>query len=186
MRTVSVFDYLAVLISIVLGLALAHVLTYFARLIARRHEARVYWPGALWMAIMFVLVLLAWWSDFSLVHHRTFSFAAFIVAMLVPSLLYVMCVVLFPHEQPMREAYWQHNRAFFLLFIAALLATFLQTFLIDGAISTNIDSLMKLLLLLVLAGAAAIQIERLHKAVVVFAAALMVVYVSTLFSTITI
>jgi hypothetical protein len=43
-----VFDYFAVLISVILGLALIHPLRGLAKLIQMRHEIKPYWVHIVW------------------------------------------------------------------------------------------------------------------------------------------
>jgi hypothetical protein len=47
---VTSFEYLSVLISVIVGLGLSHPLTSAARLIQRRRRIRLHAPTLLWMA----------------------------------------------------------------------------------------------------------------------------------------
>jgi hypothetical protein len=49
-RSVTSFEYLSVLISVIVGLGLSHPLTSAARLIQRRRRIRLHAPTLLWMA----------------------------------------------------------------------------------------------------------------------------------------
>ena len=56
------FDYLAVLISVVLGLAVTHVLTGVSGAINRRHYVRVDWVQLFWAVNELAYVLAVWWG----------------------------------------------------------------------------------------------------------------------------
>ena len=48
------FEYLSVLVSIIIGLGLSHLLSSAARLIQIRHRTRLYPPTLIWMGILVV------------------------------------------------------------------------------------------------------------------------------------
>ena len=51
------FDYFGVLISIILGLALTHLLRGLAKLIQMRHEVEPYWVQIVWTLTVTIFVL---------------------------------------------------------------------------------------------------------------------------------
>jgi hypothetical protein len=59
-----VFDYFAVLISVILGLALIHPLRGLAKLIQMRHEITHYWVHIVWTFNVIIYVLGIWWGMF--------------------------------------------------------------------------------------------------------------------------
>jgi hypothetical protein len=58
------FDYFGVLISVILGLALTHLLRGLAKLIQMRHEVRPYWVHIVWTLNVVMFVLEIWWGMF--------------------------------------------------------------------------------------------------------------------------
>ena len=58
------FDYFAVLISVILGLALIHLLRGLAKLIQMRHEITHYWVHIVWTFNVIIYVLGIWWGMF--------------------------------------------------------------------------------------------------------------------------
>ena len=56
------FDYLAVLISVVLGLAITHVLTGVSRAINDRHNHPLDWVQLFWAVNVLAYVLAVWWG----------------------------------------------------------------------------------------------------------------------------
>jgi len=63
---VDSFSYLSVLISIILGLGVAHLLSGFAELIKRRDSLKLWWPTPLWMITTFLIHVQTWWALFAL------------------------------------------------------------------------------------------------------------------------
>jgi hypothetical protein len=86
----SEFDYLAVLISIVLGLGIANILSGFGAIVRARDRIAHFVPTYIQMGNIFLIHIQMWWSMFGLrnVHHWTFL--AFFVTILQPVLLYLM------------------------------------------------------------------------------------------------
>ncbi|HEY4771883.1 MAG TPA: hypothetical protein VIH50_02530 [Steroidobacteraceae bacterium] len=58
------FDYFGVLISVIMGLALIHLLRGAVRLIQMRHEVRPYWVHIVWTINCAFYVLGIWWGMF--------------------------------------------------------------------------------------------------------------------------
>jgi len=58
------FDYFGVLISVILGLALTHVLKGLAKLIQGRAQVRPYWVHVVWTVNVVIYVLGIWWGMF--------------------------------------------------------------------------------------------------------------------------
>ena len=69
------FDYLSVLISIVLGLSITQVLGGFASMARARERLTFYWPHIVQMLGLFLINVQVWWALFSLrfLHHWTFA-----------------------------------------------------------------------------------------------------------------
>lgn len=53
----NAFNYLSVLISIVLGLGMAHLLGGVARAISRRTTMSFYWPTLVWAFFLLVFII---------------------------------------------------------------------------------------------------------------------------------
>lgn len=92
----SSFDYLSVLISIVLGLSIANVLTGLVALVRHRRRASSFWPLPMWMVTLFLIHIQTWWALFGLRATTQWSFAAFLVVLLQPVALFVMAALIVP------------------------------------------------------------------------------------------
>ena len=143
------FAYLSVLVSIIIGLGMAHLLAAAVRLIHNRMTTRPYWPAMVWGVNLFLLMMLVWWADFSLNAHQTWTFASFACTLAVPAALYVAAGLLLPAadvraDDDLQAAY-RDNRIWFLGTLAvAIVLSYLQTYLLDGWIKADLDSGLKL------------------------------------------
>lgn len=126
----SLFEYLSVALSIVLGLGLTHVLSHTRAVL--RPEARH--PTHLaWTVVMVLLLLQAWWALWDLHTLEPWTQFAFYYVLLGPVLLYVAVTTLVPRGDDPPDSWQMHflrvRKTFFttvLLYIAwAVLMTWL-------------------------------------------------------------
>ena len=55
------FEYLSVLISIILALGMTRVLGGVGEMLQARSRRRVYWVHAVWIVNLFLYLVIAWW-----------------------------------------------------------------------------------------------------------------------------
>ncbi|HEX6535212.1 MAG TPA: hypothetical protein VF041_11470 [Gemmatimonadaceae bacterium] len=96
MKSTDEFQYLTVLISIILGLGLTQLLTGIGRLVQARARVRLYWPALLWIALVLLMHVQVWWALFDLRAHRGWTFLNFLVVLLTPTCLYLMAALALP------------------------------------------------------------------------------------------
>jgi hypothetical protein len=92
------FEYVIVLISIVIGLALTHLMQGIAGLIQNPSRARIWWVHLVWVAYMILSISFWWWWEFQLQNIRTWTFSIYLFVLLYAFYLYLVCAVLFPHH----------------------------------------------------------------------------------------
>lgn len=92
------FDYLAILICVILGLALTHLLIGVSRLMQARHEVRIYWVQLAWMFNIVLYILALWWGMFWWKHLQTWTVQEFFFLALYTIVVFLLAAALFPHE----------------------------------------------------------------------------------------
>jgi len=92
------FDYLAVLISVILGLALTHLLLGASKLIQARHNVRLYWVQLVWTFNVILYVLALWWGMFWWKHLQAWTVQLFFFLTLYTIVVFLLASMLFPHE----------------------------------------------------------------------------------------
>ena len=55
------FEYLSVLISIILALGMTRVFGGVGEMLQARSQHRVYWAHAVWIVNLFLYLVIAWW-----------------------------------------------------------------------------------------------------------------------------
>jgi hypothetical protein len=123
----SAFDYLMILTSIVLGLAIANVLTRLATVITARKRVDFYWPPIAWGIFLFFICVQHWWAEWSVRHTQQWTFGTFWLQLLVPVNLFLLSALVLPEREENGKldlgAWYFHNRPWFfalLFFLPAL------------------------------------------------------------------
>ena len=129
------FNYIAVLVSIVLGLAVTRVLSQLSEAIQAHARQRNYWVHTLWLVNAFSMLLLNWWVFYRWRTAPQWTFFLFLWVTLGPTLLYLACSVLAPGEleqsgsQNWRNYYYANRRGFFFIVAAFFALDIIDTLL---------------------------------------------------------
>jgi hypothetical protein len=141
----NAFSYLSVLISIVLGLGMAHLLGGVARAISRRATTAFYWPTLAWAFFLLVFIIQVWWVDFALSRQTQWTVAGFASVLLIPATLYFMAFLILPESSDMRATFFENRVWFFALLIAVQIFGSLQQLLAEGHLHTDLENWVKVL-----------------------------------------
>lgn len=94
----GLFEFLMVLVSVVIGLGVTEVLTGWANLLRARTAIRFYWILVLLQFGVFFALLQQWWEFWDLAQVGEISFVAVLVVLFPPILLFLIAHLLFPRE----------------------------------------------------------------------------------------
>lgn len=110
------FEYVTVLMSIVLALAISEVLSGWGRLIRERHRVRPDLLHLVWSVLVLLMLLQLWWGTWQY-RHLTFERFGALLLLVAPSLAMVLATfVLMPHGEralDLRRHYLESRRWFF-------------------------------------------------------------------------
>ena len=118
----NAFEYLSVLISIILALGMTRVLAGVGEMLQARLHRRIYWVHAVWVVNVFLYLVVAWWIFYRWRNQQPWTFFLFIFVLISPTILYLASILLFPPESDFEESidykthYYANHRAFFVLF----------------------------------------------------------------------
>jgi hypothetical protein len=116
------FNYVAVLVSIVIGLGVTRVLSQLSEALQADDRRRTYWVHTLWMISFLTLLLLFWWVFYRWHNVRNWTFFLFLWVNLAPTLGYLGSGILCPGElestgsATWRDYYYANRRSFFFIF----------------------------------------------------------------------
>ena len=125
------FDYFSILVSIILGLALTHLLRGLGKQIQMRREIRVYWVHILWTINVVFQVLVLWWGMFWWKYLSTWPIAWFVFLSTYAVILFLWSYMLYPPEVAegidFEVFFYRNRRWFFGLLIASFLMDIPET-----------------------------------------------------------
>lgn len=182
----SDFTYIAVLLSIVLGLGIAQLLAGIARLVRDGHRL---WP-AWWVMVMVAMLLLAdfqvWWVSFGWRNIETWTFLSYIAFMLLPMLLYLLSYLILPADlrldgRELAREFVDRRRAFYTIMALIPPASFFQQHLLGARIPLDFDTDVRILWFVLAAPGFFSRRTAVQAAVAVTYFALIVVYIALLF-----
>lgn len=178
------FDYLSVMVSIVLGLGVAQLLTTLGVIIRERDRLKPYWLTVLWIGILILAHIQTWWAMFGMHDVRDWSFLGFFTLLLQPIVLYLQSSLLTPNldrETDMVAAFERQSRVFFGLFILLLLISLTKDLVIGGRLPEPLNlAAHGLFITLSLIGAVTRR-RRVHEILGPVTALLMLAYIGVLF-----
>ena len=166
----SAFEYVTVLISIVIGLGITQILRGVASILKKIKKVKFYWPHIIWIVFTLLLHIQEWWVTYELKTYAPWRLPAFLFIMIYPINLFLMSRLLFPDSFKRKclnlKYYYFGNfrKLYLLLSISAVLSILYNLFILNLSIESQV---LQFLLVLVLSTSAIINIsqEILHKSI---------------------
>ena len=92
----DVFEYVAVMVTVVLALGLSHLLTALASMLVHPERVRLYWVHSVWILSILALHLQAWLVLWTRRHQPEFPFSQVTMMLAAAALIFVTARVLVP------------------------------------------------------------------------------------------
>lgn len=181
------FSYLSVLLSIILGLAIAQILQGYRAILLGRGRVRHFAPVFIWSLLLLVIFAQAWWASFGLRDRSSWDFLSFAVVLLQMVLLYMAAALVLPDIESdgtidLAEHFERHRQPFFGFVIAMLAASVLK----DLVLSHHLPSRLNLAFHAIFAATAAAGIllgaRKAQLALSLFGVVVFLVYIAVLFA----
>lgn len=180
------FSYLSVLLSVVIGLAVAEILQGFRSRIIAAERVQSFWPVRVWSVTMLLVCAQTWWAMFGLRSRHAWTFDQFLVLLGQVIVLYLACGILYPefgdkNKVDMRAHYFaQRKRLFAFLLIGAVLSIS-RDLVLNHAWPDRLNLAFHGLWIVTVGVAILTANEWYHKALALFTAFAFVNYITTLF-----
>ncbi|MEP6938447.1 MAG: hypothetical protein ABI846_01690 [Rudaea sp.] len=182
------FNYLSVLLSIILGLAITQILKGVRGLVLSRERVVLYWPTLVFAAFLFLIDTQAWWAFFEMRRVQTWTFVKFAIVLAQTTSLYLLAALVLPDffgedTIDLRKHYYAHHRIFFSLFVVTLVASLSKTYVLEGHLPDNpVDVAFQLGWMVVAVIAAITRREWFHKLFSIVGSLAFLVYIALLFT----
>jgi hypothetical protein len=136
------FAYLSVLLSIILGLAIAEILQGYRTLLIARASVKLYAPPLIWSAVMLLLAIHFWWASFGLANRQNWDFTAFSIVLLQTVMMFMGAALLLPNAEPyepidLRAHYYREAGPFFSFGLLFVVFGFLKDWLLERHIENS-------------------------------------------------
>jgi hypothetical protein len=180
------FDYLTVLVSIVLGLAIANVLSGLAGLMHARERIAFYWPPVVWAVWLFFIAVQHWWAEWGVHNTREWTFGAFLLSMLVPVDFFLLSSLVLPPPGSDAKidlyAWYARNRQWFFGLLTCLpLLSILEELVRSGRMASQLNFYFLLAFAAMALVAAFLKSRRANEWITAQAMVLTGVYVALLY-----
>lgn len=118
----SLFEFLMVFVSLIVGLGVAEILTGIAKQIRARTTCTGYWVHSCGVGVIFLALLQAWWELWDLHSTPEWTFYSLVLMLISPAVLYLIAHLIFPepmHNSDFRQYYYGPMRPIWWLAIFA-------------------------------------------------------------------
>jgi hypothetical protein len=93
----SLFEFIVGMISVIFALSVAQLLSGVANLLHQGVRVRYFLPHGIWVANLFLLTFLHWWSLWTF-RELSWNFGMFFYSLIGPSLMFFACTMLSPRN----------------------------------------------------------------------------------------
>lgn len=176
----SPFEFVTVLISIILGLGITQIMSGIADLIHNWEKVKLYWPHVLWVVLIFILHVQEWWLTYELRAMIVWRLPFFLFEVLYPISLFIMARILFPsageeNSGNLKDFYFRNYRKFFLMVMILSILSALENIFIHGLGFEGWAVNLSIFALLLAVTVKRSQSERLHQAIAIILLLVMIV-----------
>jgi len=125
----GLFEFLMILVSVIIGLGLTEILSGVANLLRARDTVRFYWIHSLFQFGIFFALLQLWWESWGMQSLETISFSAVLSILAPPVFLFLIAHLLYPHPVENADLRAYYYRQVSLLWAMVIVGTVEGTFL---------------------------------------------------------
>lgn len=183
----SRFEYLSVLLSIVIGLGLSEVASAWGRMLRGRARIRFYPLHAFWSVFVVLMMIQFWWGFWEYREVGDWTFLRLMAVVLEALVLVIAALVLTPDEPiaaalDLRQHFYANSKLFFALGGAVIAQLAIVDFVVGRQPFWHAENAIRSIGFALAAVAAWSADERLHGALALLAGVLFFVFVAVTFT----
>ena len=115
----SAFEFVTVLFSVIVGLAISHLLKAVSDLIEIHSRVKTYWVNNLWIVTVFIWDIFTWWGMWELNNLEMWKYPSFFLIVINLSGIYLMTTLVLPKSTEsgivdLEKHYFLVHRIFFI------------------------------------------------------------------------
>lgn len=129
-NSISGFEYITILISIILGLGITQLLSDVAEVFYNSKKIKLYMPHSIWLLVVLFLHVQEWFVIYELKDYPVWKLPTFLFIILYPIVLFITAKILFPviegeEKVNLKTYYFQIFPKLFYLFCTCILLSIL-------------------------------------------------------------
>lgn len=134
------FEYVSILISIILGLGITQLLSSYSDLLYNYKKVKFYWPHTLWILFILFLHIQDWFITYQLRNKPVWYLGELMFVLLYPITLFIISKMLVPNnanEEKLNMKMFYESQfpiIFFLVCISALISVLFNVILLDKSV----------------------------------------------------
>ncbi len=169
---INPFEYVSILISIILGLGITQILSSYSDLLYRYKEVKFYWPQTLWILFILFLHIQDWFITYQLKDKVVWHLPELIFVLLYPVSLFMATKILLPTNEKEESTnmklffYSQFPILFYIVAASILCSVFFNIFLLNNSLLQQTHLLIFLLTMIYVAFKK-INNETIHKSIAI-------------------
>lgn len=129
----GVFEYIGVLVSVIMGLGITHLATGTSKIVQHRDSVRFYLPHTIWTINILIYILMIWWGMFWWSQHEDWFAYEYLFITLYAIVLFFLASMLYPWDMQadidLEASFFRNRRWFFGALILAWLIDIPETML---------------------------------------------------------
>ncbi|HVR49039.1 MAG TPA: hypothetical protein VMS38_04830 [Pseudorhodoferax sp.] len=129
----AVFSHIRIVLSMVVSLGIARLLSGLARFVQHPGIYRIYVVHLIWVASLLLSMMHFWWWEFSLAQLQTWRFETYAFVVGYAALYYFLCALLFPDNLAgytgYRDYFMSRRKWFFGLLAASFIVDVVDTWI---------------------------------------------------------
>ena len=156
LNEISAFEYISILVSIILGLGITQILTSFADLLYHYKKVKLFWPHLAWTIFILFLHIQDWFITYQLKHLKAWPLPLLLFILAYPVALFITAKMLFTQqdEDPdltLKEYYFKKYPTIFILVIICIsLSISFNVYLLHAAWTEQLFLFLFMMILLLM------------------------------------
>ena len=137
----SVFEYIMVLVSIIVGLGITHILKNIVFQL-QQNDVRFYWVHFLWCLNIFFVLIFFWWWQYNYVAIDEWTFGLYLFIVFFALLYFILASFLFSSKEikSYKDHFYGNRKWFFSLLALSIIVDYGDTALKGFEYFLNMDA----------------------------------------------
>ena len=178
------FEYLSVLVSIVIALGISEVTVAWGRVLQQKTATKVHWLHGFWSIFSLFLMIQFWWGFWRYRTVESWSLVSLVMALVVVITLTLCALMLVPRMRgditfDSRSTYFDNAAKFFILGGSFILLVMVMDVLILGSPIVHIENLFRGAGAIIAFGMASTGHEKVHSGFVFISVVLLIGFLAT-------